>query len=132
MNSLVKQTPNKQTPKFTVFKEFRLYCAHSVQSFGVDHKCSRKHGHCYKVRIEVHRYVDTATNISIPFDEIEKAWRKVGEPLDHTDLNDKFGPNATTELLAIYLHGQMGVTLGYECSIEVKETESSGVIIRSY
>jgi 6-pyruvoyltetrahydropterin/6-carboxytetrahydropterin synthase len=116
---------------FSVFKEFRLYCAHSVQSFGEEHKCSRKHGHCYKIRIEVHKHVDPKTFIAIPFDEIEKAWKKVGEPLDHTDLNGKFGPNATTEVLAMYLHGQMGMALGHKCSIEVRETESSGVVVRS-
>jgi 6-pyruvoyltetrahydropterin/6-carboxytetrahydropterin synthase len=116
---------------FSVFKEFRLYCAHSVQSFGGEHKCSRKHGHCYKVRIEVHRHVDPKTFIAIPFDEIEKAWKKVGEPLDHTDLNDKFGSSPTTEVLAMYLHGQIGIELGHRCSIEVRETESSGVVIRA-
>ena len=116
---------------FAVFKEFRLYCAHSVQSFGEEHKCSRKHGHCYKIRIEVHKHVDAKSNISIPFDDIESAWDTVGQPLDHTDLNDKFGPNATTEVLAMYLHGQMCVALGYPCSIEVRETESSGVVIRA-
>ena len=116
---------------FAVFKEFRLYCAHSVQSFGVDHKCSRKHGHCYKVRVEVHKYVEPSTNIALPFDDIEAAWKKVGEPLDHTDLNEKFGANPTTEVLAMYLHGQMGMALGHKCSIEVRETESSGVVIRA-
>ena len=114
-----------------VFKEFRLYCAHSVQVFGEGHKCSRKHGHCYKVRVEVHKHVDPDTNIAIPFDDIERAWREVGESLDHTDLNEKFGSNPTTEVLAMYLHGQMGIALGHQCSVEVRETESSGVIIRS-
>lgn len=114
-----------------VFKEFRLYCAHSIQTFGSEHKCARKHGHCYKVRIEVIQKIDAASNISIPFDDIEKAWRKVGEPLDHTDLNDKFGPNPTTEILAVYLHGQMQMELQRSCNIEVRETESSGVIIRA-
>lgn len=116
---------------FAVFKEFRLYCAHSVQSFGSDHKCSRKHGHCYKVRVEVHKYVTPETNVALPFDDIEAAWKKVGDPLDHTDLNDKFGANPTTEVLAMYLHGQMQMALGHKCSIEVRETESSGVVIRA-
>jgi 6-pyruvoyltetrahydropterin/6-carboxytetrahydropterin synthase len=116
---------------FAVFKEFRLYCAHSVQSFGADHKCSRKHGHCYKVRVEVHKYVEPETNIALPFDDIEKAWQKVGQPLDHTDLNDRFGVNPTTEVLAMYLHGQLQIEIGHKVSIEVRETESSGVVIRA-
>lgn len=116
---------------FSVFKEFRLYCAHSVQSFGADHRCARKHGHCYKIRVEVHSYVDPKTNVCIPFDDIEAAWEKVGAPLDHTDLNERWA-NPTTEVLAMYLHGQLGVALGYPCSIEVRETETSGVVIRSF
>lgn len=115
----------------SVFKEFRLYCAHSVAMFGDGHKCSRKHGHCYKIRIEVHGFIDPTANLLIPFEDIQAAWNKVGEPLDHTDLNDKFGADATTELLAMYLQGQMSVELKRQCSIEVRETESSGVVIRA-
>lgn len=115
---------------FSVFKEFRLYCAHSVQAFGGKHKCARKHGHCYKIRVDVYREVDPTTSVAIPFNQIEDAWKKVGDPLDHTDLNEKFGPNATTEALAMYLHGQMTVELGCRCSVEVRETESSGVAVR--
>lgn len=113
-----------------VFKEFRLYCAHSVQSFGNQHKCSRKHGHCYKVRVEVYKPIDHSTNIAISFDDIEQAWIAIGAPLDHTDLNDKFGDNPTTEVLAVYLHGGLQEAIGHPVSIEVRETESSGVVIR--
>lgn len=122
---------SSNVPSFIVFKEFRLYCAHSVQVFGDGHKCSRKHGHCYKVRVEVHKYVEPETNIAIPFDDIESAWQQVGEPLDHTDLNEKFGPDPTTELLAMYLHGQLQMVIGHKVSVEVRETESSGVMIRA-
>lgn len=83
------------------------------------------------MRVEVHKYVEPETNVAIPFEEIEAAWRKVGEPLDHTDLNEKFGVNPTTEVLAMYLHGQLCMALGCKCSIEVRETESSGVVIRA-
>lgn len=114
-----------------VFKEFRLYCAHSVQAFGPDHKCARKHGHTYKIRVEVEGVIDAKSNILIPFDAIEAAWRKVGEPLDHTDLNDKFGSNATTELLAIFLQGQLSVELRRSVNVCVQETESSGVYVKA-
>lgn len=114
-----------------VFKEFRLYCAHSVQSFGPDHKCSRKHGHTYKIRVEVGGVIDAKSNILIPFDEIEAAWSKVGAPLDHTDLNDALGPNATTEILAIFLQGQLSVELRRSVSVCVQETETSGVYVKA-
>jgi 6-pyruvoyltetrahydropterin/6-carboxytetrahydropterin synthase len=117
------------TPKFSVFKEFRLSCAHSVTSFGDDHKCSRKHGHTYKIRIDVHKHVNPETNIAMAFQDIEDAWNKVGQPLDHTDLNLKFA-QPTTEVLAMYIHGQMTMQLGHSCSVEVRETETSGVAIR--
>jgi len=111
-----------------VFKEFTLYCAHSVLAFGVNHKCARKHGHTYKIKVGVYGNVDAKTNIVIPFDEIEKAWNKVGKPLDHTDLDDKF-PTPTTECLAMYLQGQLNMELRRPVSVEVRETESSGVYI---
>lgn len=113
-----------------VFKEFRLYCCHSVTAFGPNHKCCRKHGHTYKIRVEVECNVDPATMISMPFEQLEKAWQTTGEPLDHTDLNDTFGPNATTEVLAIFLQGQLSFHLQKPVNVIVQETESSGVIIR--
>lgn len=118
-------------PSVAVFKTFRLYCAHSITAFGPDHKCSKKHGHTYRVRVEAHQAVDSDTLIAIPFEKIEQAWREVGEPLDHTDLNEKFGHNPTTEVVAMYLQGQMSIRLGCDCTVEVQETESSGVIIRA-
>ena len=118
-------------PAVSVFKCFRLYCAHSVSVFGENHKCSRKHGHCYKIWVEVHKHVDAKTNLVMPFDDIEAAWAEVGKPLDHTDLNDKFGSNPTTEVLAMYLQAQMAMKLQEKVSIEVQETETSGVRIRA-
>lgn len=115
-----------------VFKEFRLYCAHSVQAFGDQHKCARKHGHTYRIRVEVQCVVESSTNIAMPFDEVEAAWEKIGKPLDHTDLNDKFGRNPTTEVLAMYLHGQFGVELQRQVNVEIQETESAGIVIRSF
>jgi 6-pyruvoyltetrahydropterin/6-carboxytetrahydropterin synthase len=111
-----------------VFKEFVLYCAHSLNIFGDEHKCARKHGHSYKIKIGVYGNTNPTTNIVIPFDEIESAWLKIGKPLDHTDLDDKF-PTPTTECLAMYLQGQLNVELRRPVSVEVRETESSGVYI---
>lgn len=112
-----------------VWKEFRLYCAHSVRSFGENHKCAAMHGHTYKIRVEVHCNVDPATNIAIPFDDIESAWQEVGAKFDHTNLNESFAENPTTEHLAMHLQGQMYVKLGKRVTITVQETESSGVTI---
>lgn len=113
-----------------VFKEFRLYCCHSVTAFGSDHKCSRKHGHTYKIRVEVECELDPKTMIAIPFEQIEEAWQKKCGDLDHTDLNDKFGPNATTEVLAMFIQGQMSFEVQKPVNVIVQETESSGVVIR--
>lgn len=112
-----------------VFKDFRLYCAHSVQSFGPEHKCSRVHGHCYRVRVEVQSKMHPRTCIAISFDDIETAWLKVAGHLDHSNLNDTFGPNATTEVLAEYLHKALCVELKSSIRLTVQETESSGVIV---
>lgn len=111
------------------FKEFRLYCCHSVSSFGPDHKCARKHGHTYKIRVTALGSVNKDTMIVVPFEKIEEVWSTHCAHLDHTDLNSTF-VNPTTEVLAMYIHGKMTVHLGLPVEVEVKETESSGVIIR--
>ena len=112
-----------------VWKEFRLYCAHSIRSFGENHKCAALHGHTYKIRVEVHCDIDPTTNISMPFDDIEAAWQECGGIYDHTNLNDSLCPNPTTEALAMQLQGQLTVAIGKPVTITVQETESSGVTI---
>ena len=103
-----------------------------MTAFGPDHKCARKHGHAYKVRVCVIKDIDAASSIAIPFQDIESVWDHVGKPLDHTDLNDSLpgaAGNPTTEMLAMYLHGQLSIRLPGRVKIEVRETDSSGVVI---
>lgn len=114
----------------SVFKEFRLYCAHSVLAFGENHKCARKHGHTIRVRVCVLAEVSEHTGISVAFSDIEAAWDASVAHLDHTDLNDTFGDNPTAEVLALYIQQQMQKCLNLPCDVELKETETSGVIVK--
>jgi len=113
----------------TVFKDFRLYCSHSVAAFGTEHKCNRNHGHTFRIRVEVTCPVNAHNGIAIPFHEIEDAWEKTGAKLDHTCLNDTLGENATTEFLAMWLKSKLEHELNQTIAITVQETETSGVIL---
>ncbi len=112
-----------------VFKEFTLYCSHSIDAFGPDHKCARKHGHSYRVTVSVHVEVQ-GNGISIPFDRLGVACELVAKRFDHTDLNVTMAPvPPTCENLAIEIHRMVTHRIPGPCTVKIKETDSSGVIV---
>lgn len=64
------------------------------------------------------------------FADIDAVWKQIGEPLDHSNLNDILGSNATSEHLAIYLIAQLVQKLPGLRTVRVLETESGGAIAR--
>lgn len=111
-----------------VWRAYRIHAAHSVGSFPEGHKCRKLHGHTYRVEIEVEGPLNMATGVIVDFANIDAAWREIGEPLDHSNLNEAIGNNATSEHLAIYLLAQLTQKLPWIKSVRVLETESGGAI----
>ena len=115
-----------------VFKEFTLYCSHSIDAFGPDHKCARKHGHSYRVTVTVTTVVGE-NGISIPFDELGSICERISKRFDHTDLNTTMAPTIPTcENLAFLILALVLDLMPKSCSsckVMIKETDSSGVVV---
>ena len=111
-----------------IFKDFTFEAAHKLPRVPEGHKCGRLHGHSYKVRVYVSGDVDAYRGWVIDFDEIKKAWKPLGEILDHNYLNNIKGlENPTCEVLAEFIFNNMSNSLVIN-KVEVMETCTCGAI----
>jgi 6-pyruvoyltetrahydropterin/6-carboxytetrahydropterin synthase len=112
-----------------IFKEFRFEAAHRLPNVPVGHKCSRLHGHSFRVEIHVRGELDTNLGWVCDFADLKSAFEPLYMQLDHNYLNDIPGlENPTSEVLARWIWDKLQPTLhGLSC-IVVKETCTSGAI----
>ena len=81
--------------------EFRFEAAHRLPKVPATHKCSRLHGHSFKVELTIEGPVNPETGWFIDFSELFDAWTPLYDALDHRYLNEVEGlDNPTSEHLA--------------------------------
>jgi 6-pyruvoyltetrahydropterin/6-carboxytetrahydropterin synthase len=109
-----------------LMKEYRFEAAHRLPRVPEGHKCSRVHGHSYKVELLVTGEVDPATGWLIDFGVIDGCWHEVHDRLDHHYLNDVPGlDNSTCENLAAYIWGAIRPSIPQLSGVTVWETTDS-------
>ncbi len=88
--------------------EFRFEAAHLLPKVPAGHKCSRLHGHSFKVELAVRGPVNPETGWFIDFSELYDAWKPLHELLDHHYLNEVPGlENPTSENLVRWLWSKL-------------------------
>lgn len=113
-----------------VFREFGFEAAHRLPLLPEGHKCSRLHGHSFKVEVHVRGDVDPATGMVVDFAAIKAAFAPLEGRLDHYYLNDVEGlENPTSENLAHWIWDRLEGSLPL-AEVVVRETCTSGVIYR--
>ena len=114
-----------------IFREFTFEAAHRLPNLPPEHKCTRLHGHSYKVIVTVTGPVDPALGWVMDFGDIKEAWKPLDATLDHYYLNDIPGlENPTSENLAAWIWNRIKPTLPELSSIAVRETCTSGCTYR--
>lgn len=121
--------------KVYVTKKASFEAAHHLNNY--DGKCSRVHGHSYKLEVTFSGYIDLekvksncpATEAMVcDFSHLKKLLKKMVENFDHSDLNDWFD-QPTAEVMAIVIFESIAALIGtsdYEvCSVKLWETEDS-------
>lgn len=111
-----------------IFKEFTFEAAHRLPRVPAGHKCSRLHGHSYRVEVHISGDVDPDHGWVRDFLDIKEAFAPVLDRLDHWYLNDIEGlDNPTSENVArwIWLHLEDALPLA---RVVVRETCTSGCI----
>lgn len=112
-----------------IYKAFTIEAAHRLPNLPHDHKCSRLHGHSFRIEIHVSGDVDEATGWVIDFADISQAFRPLFECLDHHYLNDIDGlENPTSENMAKWVWQKLKSDLPLLSSVVIQETCTAGCI----
>ncbi len=110
-----------------IFKAFRIEAAHRLPNVPAGHKCSRLHGHSFRIEIHLSGDVDPVMGWVADFGDVSKAFAPVYEQLDHHYLNDIAGlENPTSENLAIWIWDTLVPSLPQLSEVVVHETCTSG------
>ena len=84
--------------------EFRFEAAHRLPRVPEGHKCSRLHGHSFKVELAIEGPVDPDTGWVMDFAELYRLWSPLHDLLDHHYLNEVPGlENPTSEVLCRFI-----------------------------
>jgi 6-pyruvoyltetrahydropterin/6-carboxytetrahydropterin synthase len=104
-------------------KTFGFEAAHRLPHVEADHKCSRMHGHSFKVTLRVRGELDPIKGWIVDFATLTEAWMPLHQLLDHQCLNDVEGlENPTSELLAYWIAKRTQVPGARLSSVTVHET----------
>lgn len=88
--------------EITIVRTFKFAAAHFIMGLPPEHKCSRLHGHSYRVEVELTGTPDELGMV-IDFGELQWIQAYLDETVDHQTLNDVVPVNPTSELLAVWL-----------------------------
>lgn len=110
-----------------IFKVFTLEAAHRLPNVPVGHKCSRLHGHSFRVELRVSGEPGPETGWIMDFSDLKAAFQPLYDQLDHNYLNDIPGlENPTSERLAMWIWEKLKPALPLLSEVIVHETCTSG------
>lgn len=114
-----------------IFKDFTFEAAHRLPNLPAEHKCSRLHGHSFRIVIHVSGDVDPEKSWVMDFADLKVAFAPILEQLDHYYLNDIEGlENPTSEVIAKWVWDKLHPHLPQLSKIELHETCSAGCVYR--
>jgi len=103
--------------------EFRFEAAHRLPRVPEGHKCSRLHGHSFKVELAIEGPVNPDTGWVMDFGELHALWAPLHELLDHHYLNEIPGlENPTSEVLSRFIWQRIKPRLALLTRVTVYET----------
>jgi 6-pyruvoyltetrahydropterin/6-carboxytetrahydropterin synthase len=118
---------------FDIFIKTHFSGGHHLREYPGN--CERPHGHNWKVKVTVRAQKLDNLGMGLDFKVLKQQVNAVVDALDHRDLNEHPAfqdRNPSSEHIAQFLFEQLKATLTTERyhlhSVEVRETDSSGVI----
>jgi len=112
--------------KAEIVKEFSFEAAHRLPEVGQDHKCSRLHGHLFKIEVAIFGEVDPELGWVMDFGDLAREAGRIISSLDHKVLNDIEGlANPTSENISRYLYDLISRSIPGVSAITVHESPYS-------
>jgi 6-pyruvoyltetrahydropterin/6-carboxytetrahydropterin synthase len=114
-------------------KIYLFEAAHFLPRVPAGHKCSRMHGHSYRVEIGLRGPVDATTGWVVDFAVIDDAWVELFRQFDHHVLNEIAGlDNPTCENLCAFVWKAMAGRVPHLDMVTVWETADSCCTLRGF
>ena len=112
-----------------IFRIFTIEAAHRLPNVPPGHKCSRLHGHSFRIELHVSGAVDPHSGWVMDFADVKSAFQPIYEQLDHHYLNEIPGlENPTSENLARWVWHQTKKSLPQLSKVVIHETCTSGCV----
>ncbi len=112
-----------------IFRIYTFEAAHRLPMVPPGHKCSRVHGHSYRLEVRVRGPIGADTGWIMDLGDIDTVWAPLFAALDHHYLNDVEGlENPTCELIARWIWRRMRASLPLLSSITLHETATAGCV----
>lgn len=110
-----------------IFKVFTIEAAHRLPNLPASHKCSRLHGHSFRIELHLSGELLEPEGWVMDFADVKTAFQPFYEQLDHHYLNDVPGlENPTSERLAQWIWEQLKPRLPLLSQVVVHETCTAG------
>jgi 6-pyruvoyltetrahydropterin/6-carboxytetrahydropterin synthase len=107
-------------------RSYSIEAAHRLPNLPAEHKCSRMHGHSFRITLHVGGDVDPTLGWILDFADVDRAFEPIFALLDHRCLNDVPGlENPTSELLARFVLERVRLPAGELVAVTVSETCSA-------
>ncbi|AFC84691.1 6-carboxytetrahydropterin synthase QueD [Frateuria aurantia] len=114
-----------------IFKIFTIEAAHHLPKVPAGHKCSRLHGHSFRIELHVAGPIGEDTGWVMDFGDLKQAFAPIYDQLDHHYLNDIEGlDNPTSEILARWIYHKTLPRVPGLDQVVVHETCTSGASYR--
>lgn len=112
-----------------IFKVFYIEAAHRLSNLPETHKCSRLHGHSFRVEIHISGEVNKQQGWVMDFADIKSAFDPLYKQLDHYYLNEVEGlENPTSENLARWIWERLEPVLPVLSKVVIQETCTAGCV----
>jgi 6-pyruvoyltetrahydropterin/6-carboxytetrahydropterin synthase len=112
-----------------IFKSMTFDAAHRLPNVPEGHKCSRLHGHTFKVELYVSGPMDEKRGWVIDFTDIKSIFQPLIDQLDHNYLNDIPGlENPTSENIARWIWKHLKSDLPMLNKVIVYESPTSAAV----
>jgi len=126
---MLKQNPNiadglsPVRNQMKISQAFKFEAAHFLPGVPEAHRCSRLHGHSYRVEVQLDGPVDSHTGFVVDFFDLEKCFAGILEALDHRCLNEVEGlANPTAENIAVWIWDRLKPSFRQISAVRVYET----------
>ena len=114
-----------------IIQEFTFEAAHRLPNLPAEHKCSRLHGHSFRVALTISGDLDEDRGWVMDFADVEAAFQPVLRTLDHHYLNEVPGlENPTSEIIARWIWRKLKPGLPGLSRVKLWETCESQCVYR--